>query len=88
MINDARVLLWGTSIGAVTWLEDRERAVFQYDPDFAGSGIEARVTHTARVDDPLPKRCPSQNTRRPAKNIGPTNWARIESKKVHQSIRR
>jgi len=40
MINDARVLLWGTSIGAVTWLEDREGAVFQYDPDFAGSGIE------------------------------------------------
>ena len=40
MNNDARVLLWGSSIGAVSWLEDREIAVFQYDPDFLSSGIE------------------------------------------------
>ena len=38
--NDARVILWGSVIGAVTWLEDREFAVFQYAPDFLGSGIE------------------------------------------------
>ena len=40
MANDARVLLWGSSIGAVTWLEDREVGVFQYAPDFVGSSIQ------------------------------------------------
>ena len=40
MNNDARVVLWGSVIGAVTWLEDREIGVFQYAPDFLGSGIE------------------------------------------------
>jgi len=40
MNNDARVLLWGSVIGAVTWLEDREVGVFQYAPDFQGSGIQ------------------------------------------------
>jgi len=38
--NDARVMLWGSMIGAVTWLEDREIGVFQYAPDFLDSGIE------------------------------------------------
>jgi serine/threonine-protein kinase HipA len=40
MNNDARVVLWGTVIGAVTWLEDREVGVFQYTPDFIRSGIQ------------------------------------------------
>lgn len=40
MNNDARVLLWGSVIGAVTWLEDREVGVFQYAPDFVDSGIQ------------------------------------------------
>ena len=40
MNNDARVMLWGSLIGAVTWLEDRELGVFQYAPDFLTSGIE------------------------------------------------
>lgn len=40
MNNDARVILWGSLIGAVTWLEDREIGVFQYSPDFIQSGIE------------------------------------------------
>jgi len=33
-------MLWGTVIGAVTWLEDREVGVFQYGPDFLGSRIQ------------------------------------------------
>jgi len=37
---DARVLLWGRLIGAVTWLEDREVGVFQYSPDFVTSEIQ------------------------------------------------
>ncbi|MBB6599061.1 type II toxin-antitoxin system HipA family toxin [Luteimonas sp. MC1825] len=38
-MTDATVRLWGRDIGAVSWLEDRDRAVFQYMPDFADSGI-------------------------------------------------
>ena len=36
----ARVQLWGRTIGAVTLPEGRDVAAFQYDPDFARSGIE------------------------------------------------
>jgi len=36
----ARVRLWGRDIGAVTWLDERELAVFQYTPAFVGSGIQ------------------------------------------------
>lgn len=39
-MTDATVRLWGRDIGAVSWLADRGHAVFQYMPDFAGSGIE------------------------------------------------
>jgi len=39
MNNDARVVIWGKTIGAVTWLEDREIGVFQFAPDFLHSGI-------------------------------------------------
>ena len=40
MNNDARVILWGSLIGTVAWLEDRDIGVFQYAPDFLHSGIE------------------------------------------------
>lgn len=40
MSTTARVLLWGSDIGAVTWLNDRKLSVFQYTPEFAGSHIE------------------------------------------------
>lgn len=40
MNNDARVKLWGRTIGAVSWLEDREIGVFQYAPEFVDSGIQ------------------------------------------------
>ena len=39
-MTDARVILWGRDIGAVSWLNDREVGVFQYAPEFVGSGIE------------------------------------------------
>ncbi len=39
-MNDAKVLLWGSVIGAVSWLEDKEIGVFQYAADFVGSGIQ------------------------------------------------
>ncbi len=40
MNTTARVRLWGRDIGAVTWLDERGLAVFQYTPAFAGSGIQ------------------------------------------------
>ncbi|MGB4595331.1 MAG: type II toxin-antitoxin system HipA family toxin [Anaerolineaceae bacterium] len=39
-VQDAKVILWGTEIGAVSWLEDRKLGVFQYSPEFIESGIQ------------------------------------------------
>ncbi|MGE3440767.1 MAG: type II toxin-antitoxin system HipA family toxin [Blastocatellales bacterium] len=39
-MTDARVILWGREIGAVSWIADRDIGVFQYAPEFARSGIE------------------------------------------------
>jgi serine/threonine-protein kinase HipA len=36
----AKVQLWGRTIGAVSMEDGRDHAAFQYDPAFAGSGIE------------------------------------------------
>ena len=38
--TDASVVLWGREVAAVSWLTDTGHAVFQYDPEFAESGIE------------------------------------------------
>jgi serine/threonine-protein kinase HipA len=40
MTTTARVILWGSDIGAVTWLPDQEIGVFQYSSHFADSGIQ------------------------------------------------
>ncbi len=39
-MSDAKVILWDSEIGAVSWVEDRQVAVFQYDPSFIRSGIQ------------------------------------------------
>lgn len=39
-MTDAVIRLWGSDIGAVSWVEARGHAVFQYMPDFLGSGVE------------------------------------------------
>ena len=41
----ARVMLWGRSIGAVSWDESAELAFYEYEPDFVQSGIEV-APHT------------------------------------------
>lgn len=38
--TDASIILWGREVAAVSWLADDGFAVFQYDPEFAESGIE------------------------------------------------
>lgn len=39
-MTDATVKLWGRDIGAVSWVSDRNIGVFQYMPEFLGSGIQ------------------------------------------------
>ncbi len=51
-MTDARVRLWGRDIGAVTWIPDRDVAVFQYDPEFAGSRIQVAPLTMPLSPDP------------------------------------
>ncbi|WP_240008354.1 type II toxin-antitoxin system HipA family toxin [Pseudaquidulcibacter saccharophilus] len=39
-MTDAIVKLWGTNIGAISWVAERNIGIFQYEPDFIKSGIE------------------------------------------------
>lgn len=39
-MTTANVILWGREIAAVTWDENREIGVFQYQPEFVASGIQ------------------------------------------------
>ncbi len=39
-MTTAEVRLWNRTIGAVTWNDDRDIALFEYDPEFRGSGIQ------------------------------------------------
>lgn len=39
-MTDARVILWGRDIGAVSWDTERELGVFQYAPEFTDSHIQ------------------------------------------------
>ena len=40
MTETARVILWGSDIGAITWINNQNIGVFQYTPEFAESQIE------------------------------------------------
>ena len=52
-MTDANVILWGRRIGAVSWDETRSLGVFQYDPAFAGAGIEVDTSDDARQRNTL-----------------------------------
>ena len=39
-MTDARIILWGRDIAAVSWIPDRGHAVFEYASEFLQSGIE------------------------------------------------
>jgi serine/threonine-protein kinase HipA len=51
-MSDAKINLWGSQIGAVTWVEDRQVGVFQYDPDFLRSGIQLAPLKMPLTDTP------------------------------------
>lgn len=52
MTDTARVILWGRDIGAVTWSSDRGLGVFQYTPEFVGSGIDVAPMTMPLTDEP------------------------------------
>lgn len=52
MTDSARVLLWGSDIAAVTWLPEKQLAVFQYTPEFARSAIEVAPLTMPLTADP------------------------------------
>lgn len=39
-IDTAMVKLWGNTVGAVSWLDDRNYAIFEYDRDFLNRGLD------------------------------------------------
>ena len=51
-MTDASVMLWGRRIGAVSWDTTRSVGIFQYDPDFVGTGIEVAPMMMPTRNDP------------------------------------
>ena len=39
-IDTAAVTLWGETVGAVAWLDDRSYGVFEYAPEFLNTGLD------------------------------------------------
>lgn len=44
-VDTAIVRLWGEDVGAVSWLDDRAYAVFEYEPDFLKKGLDLSPIH-------------------------------------------
>lgn len=44
-VETAMVRLWGRQVGAVSWLADRQYAVFEYDPGFLKTGLDLSPLH-------------------------------------------
>ncbi|MBC2712114.1 MAG: type II toxin-antitoxin system HipA family toxin [Desulfosarcina sp.] len=49
-VDTAVIKLWGDEVGAVSWLEDRSFAVFEYAPDFLRKGLDIAPLHMG-LDD-------------------------------------
>jgi len=59
-ISTAKVMLWGTQVGAVTWVAEESLGYFQFAPEFLPSEIELSpitmpLTHTPYAFPALPK---------------------------------
>ncbi len=44
-VDTALVKLWGNTVGAVSWLDDRGYGVFEYDPEFLKKGLDVSPIH-------------------------------------------
>jgi len=49
-IDTALVTLWGQTVGAVSWLEDRRVGVFEYDPTFLSNDLDISPIHMSLAD--------------------------------------
>jgi len=49
-VDTAVVKLWGSEVGAVSWLSDRAYAIFEYDPAFLKKGLDISPIHMS-LDD-------------------------------------
>jgi serine/threonine-protein kinase HipA len=49
-IDTAIVKLWGDTVGAVSWLENRGYAIFEYEPNFLNKGLDVSPIHMS-LDD-------------------------------------
>jgi serine/threonine-protein kinase HipA len=44
-VNTAIVKLWGNTVGGITWLEDADYGIFEYDPNFVNKGLDIAPIH-------------------------------------------
>ena len=49
-LDTSVVTLWGNTVGAVSWLDDREYGVFEYDPEFLNKGLDISPIHMSLED--------------------------------------
>ena len=49
-VDTAIVKLWGDTVGAVAWLDDRAYSVFDYDPSFLHKGLDISPLHMSIAD--------------------------------------
>ena len=49
-LDTSVVTLWGDTVGAVSWLDDREYGVFEYDPEFLKKGFDVSPVHMSLED--------------------------------------
>ncbi len=49
-VDTAVIKLWGDDVGAVSWLEDRSFAIFEYDPQFLKKGLDIAPLHMGLED--------------------------------------
>ncbi len=49
-VDTAVVRLWGNSVGAAAWLEDKQYGVFEYDPAFLKKGLDISPLHMGLAD--------------------------------------
>ena len=51
-VDTATVTLWGDTVGAVSWLDDRGYSVFEYAPSFLKKGLDISPLHMS-IDDAI-----------------------------------
>jgi len=49
-VDTVIVRLWGETVGAVAWMEDRDYGVFEYDPAFLKKGFDISPIHMGLTD--------------------------------------